>query len=338
MRAMIAGSARWQNAPVSSALPVPSATAVFAQWSLQPISIVVLVALGWWYLRALRRLPSGRGWPRRHVAYFGLGLLAFGWTSNGFLQAYLDSMYAVWTTQVLVLWLLVPGILLSGKPIRLALAVNPDGVLSRFLRTPLARFLSNPLVSPALVPILSAGLFFGPLPTVAITVPVVGWLLQPVLVLLGGLMLLPLLGIEEERNTLAVALTLALGCVELILDAVPGIVLRLHHGLVSGYFEHRAMHSWSRPHLADQQTAGAVLWVVAELIDLPFLLLVFRRWLRADAKEAAQVDAILAAEDAARAALRAPSADAPLTADAPLADAPWWLDDPAMQRRLHGSG
>ena len=41
-----------------------------------------------------------------------------------------------------------------------------------------------------------------------------------------------------------------------------------------------------------------MLWCVAELIDLPFLLLVFRRWLRADARDAAQVDAVLEAERA----------------------------------------
>jgi cytochrome c oxidase assembly factor CtaG len=335
---MIAGPGRWQNAPVSSALPAPGAAAVVTQWSLQPVSLVVVAGLAWWYLRAVRRVRARGGeWKRRHGCYFGLGLLALAWTSNGFLQAYLDSLYAVWTSQVLVLWLLVPGILLTGQPVRLALADKPHGLVRRFLNTRLARLLSNPLVSPALVPILSVGLFFGPVPTVAVTVPVLGWLLQGALVLLGALMLLPLLGIDEERNTLAVAVTLALGCVELIVDAVPGIVLRLHRGLVSGYFEHRVMHPWSRPHLADQQTAGAVLWVVAELIDLPFLLLVFRRWLRADAKEAAQVDAMFAAEDAARAALERPEGG-PTGDDraAPLADTPWWLDDPAMRQRLNG--
>ncbi len=43
-----------------------------------------------------------------------------------------------------------------------------------------------------------------------------------------------------------------------------------------------------------------MLWCIAELIDLPFLLLVYRRWLRADARDAAAVDAVLEAERAAR--------------------------------------
>jgi cytochrome c oxidase assembly factor CtaG len=226
-------------------------------------------------------------------------------------------------------------VLLAGQPVQLALIVSGrTGWVGRFLRTRFARFLANPLVGPALVPVLSAGLFFGPLPGWAVTLPVIQWLLAPVLLVVGGLMLLPLVGIDEGASTLAVALTLALGSVELVLDAIPGIVLRLHHSLVSPYFEHRAMHPWSRSHLRDQQTAGAVLWIVAELIDLPFLLLMFRRWLQADARDAAAVDAVLEAERAAREALDpvAPGEAADLT------DVPWWVNDPAMQRRLRGQG
>jgi hypothetical protein len=98
---------------------------------------------------------------------------------------------------------------------------------------------------------------------------------------------------------------------------------------------------------------------VAEVIDLPFLLLVFRRWLRADARDAAQIDAVLEAERAARTGLAGSNpepgrtdSDHPdpghfepghfdpghfepgRTVPAEVADAPWWLTDPAMQRRF----
>jgi hypothetical protein len=60
----------------------------------------------------------------------------------------------------------------------------------------------------------------------------------------------------------------------------------------------------------------------------------FRRWLQADARDAAAVDAVLEAERAAREALDpvAPGEAADLT------DVPWWVNDPAMQRRLRGQG
>jgi cytochrome c oxidase assembly factor CtaG len=104
------------------------------------------------------------------------------------------------------------------------------------------------------------------------------------------------------------------------------VVLRLRNGLVTGWFDYRDVHSWTPDALHDQRVAGAVLWCIAEIIDLPFLVLVYRRWLRADARDAAEVDAVLDAERAAREALPETEADR---------DAPWWLTDPTMQQRLH---
>jgi len=319
---------------MSSALPKPGLVPLFAQWTWQPVAIVAVLALGGWYAWAVRtHVRAGNVWPRRRPITFTLGLVLAVWVTCGFLQVYLRSLYWVWTTQVLTLWLLVPAVLLTAQPLQLAVAVHgPDAWLGRALRTRPARVLSNPLVAPALVPILSGVLFFGPIPQWGAFTPAFGWILQPALVVLGGIILLPLLGIDEHPSTLAVALTLAIGCVELVLDAVPGIVLRLHRGLVSGYFDHRLLHPWSRTHLQDQQTAGSVLWVIAELIDLPFLLLVFRQWLRADARDAAAMDAVLDAEHAARGGLDG-AAQPPGTGDA---DAPWWLSDPNWQRRMRG--
>ena len=77
-------------------------------------------------------------------------------------------------------------------------------------------------------------------------------------------------------------------------------MLRLHTTIVTSYFDHRTTHTWSPTHLHDQQLAGAVLWCVAELIDLPFLLLVYLRWLRADERDAAEIDTVLEAERIAR--------------------------------------
>lgn len=318
---------------MSAALPRPGFAPVFTQWTWQPVAIVAVLALAWWYARSVRRfVRTGGTWPLRRRLTFGLGLALALWCTCGFLQAYLRSLYWVWTTQVLTLWLLVPAILLAAQPLQLSLAVHgPDTWLAKALRTRPARVMSNPLIAPALVPVLSAVLFFGPIPGWAAFTPAFGWILQPVLVIAGAVILLPLLGIDEHPSTLAVALTLAIGSVELVLDAVPGIVLRLHRGLVSSYFDHRVLYPWSRTHLQDQQTAGALLWVIAELIDLPFLLLVFRQWLRADAREAAAMDAVLDAEHSARAAL-----DDQEGGEGRVADAPWWLSDPAWQERMRG--
>jgi cytochrome c oxidase assembly factor CtaG len=292
---------------------------------MQPVALVVAAVLVAGYAYGLRRV--GGPWPRGRIAVFGLGIVLLVWTSSGFPQVYAHSLYWMWTAQTLALWLVVPIVILAGHPIQLARAISgPAGRFDRVLGSAPIRVLANPIVGPGLVPVLSAVLFFGPLPTWAIQWAGVGWALHVVLLVVGAGMVLPLIGLDEEASSLAVGLALAIGSFELVLDALPGIILRLHNGLVTGFFDHRAQHSWTPIAQHDQRTAGAILWCLAELIDLPFIVLVFRRWLRADARDAAQVDAVLDAERAARQAL---DHDAE-----PEGDVPWWLSDPSMRDRL----
>jgi putative membrane protein len=189
--------------------------------------------------------------------------------------------------------------------------------------------LGNPLVAPALVPLLSVVLFFGPLPGWAIDVPQFGWFEQLVVLVVGALIVLPLVGADAPRTSLLVGLSLAIGSFELVLDAVPGIALRLHNTVSTSFFDYRAGHSWTPTNIHDQQTAGSVLWCVSELLDLPFLILVFVQWIKADARDAAQVDAVLEAERIARG-----RAEAGPGGEQGPSDEPWWVSDPAMQKRL----
>jgi putative membrane protein len=325
---------------VQLALDRPGAATVLTQWTPQPVGIALVVILGLAYWHGVRRLD--RPWSRGRALVFTVGLVGLAWATCGFPQVYGDSVYWVWTSQTLGIWLGLPLLLLAGQPVQLARAVSgPDGIVERALRSRFTRIFGNPLVGPALVPALSAGLFFGPLPGWAIAWPVVGWLLQVALLVIGAVMVVPLVGLDEGSSSLAVGLSLAIGCFELVLDAVPGIVLRLHKGLATSWFDHRSVHAWSFGALHDQQIAGGILWCIAEVIDWPFLWLAYRRWLRADARDAARVDAVLAAERAARRALDEPDgADGVDGADAPdrppvvERDAPWWESDPAMQQRL----
>ena len=311
------------------ALPVPAFGGLVSRTTWQPLAIVVALGLVAWYLAAVRHIRrDGRTWSPRRTAVFLLGIALLLYTCCGWLEVYRHSLYWAWTTQTLTLLLVVPLVVLAGHPLQLARVRHGEhGIVDRLIRSWLGRLVANPLVGPALVPVLSAVLFFGPLPAWAVRWAAVGWIVQLALVVIGGLIVLPLVGPDEPPSSLAVGLSLAIGSFELVLDAVPGIALRLHTTLATSYFDHRTAHSWSPSPLHDQQIAGAILWCVSEVIDLPFLLLVFRRWIRADVREAAEVDAVLEAERAARSGLDENDED-------PATDAPWWLTDPAMQRRL----
>lgn len=321
----------------------PSPSGVLTQWTPQPVAIVVAVLLVAAYAVGLRRL-GGRPWPAWRTSLFGLGVVLLVWAGCGFLQVYSDSLYWVWTSQTLILWLVVPILILSGHPVQLARATASGAGrrrIDRVLRSRACRVIANPLVGPALVPLLSFVLFFGPLPEWTVRSTAVDWLVQLGVLLVGALMVLPLAGLDEDASSLAVGLSLAIGSFELVIDALPGIILRLRNGLATDWFHHRDLQAWTPDALHDQRVAGAILWCIAEILDLPFLFLVFRRWLRADARDAARVDAVLDAERTARRALTEEPPTRDDDADGAPApeverDAPWWLSDPAMQRRMRG--
>lgn len=330
MAARTAADSGWDHGGVSQPLPSPTLSGLFSHWSLQPLAVAAAIAAAAWYAWAMRAVARrGQPWPGLRAVWFGLGVAGFVWATNGFAQAYASSLYWIWTSQTLALLLVVPLIMLAGQPLQLARSAGL-GFVDAFLQSRPGRVLANPLVGPALVPTLSVLLFFGPLPGWAIRSAAFGWVLQIVLVLVGMLIVLPLTAVAEFPDSLAVGMTLAIGMVELVLDAIPGIVLRLRTTLVTSYFDYRTVWPWSPHPIHDQQTAGAVLWCVSELIDLPFLLLMYRRWLRADARDAAEVDAVLDAERAARGER--------VDDDTPAADEPWWLSDPEMQRRMRHQG
>ncbi|GAB2477755.1 cytochrome c oxidase assembly protein [Jatrophihabitans fulvus] len=304
---------------MTAALDRPTVASVFTAWTPQPLALAAVAALALTYAYGVRRLD--RPWPRGRTATFALGLALLLYTTCGAPGVYGPALFWVWMAQGLVLWLVVPFLLLFGHPVQLARAVTGPGRWpDRVLDSAPIRVISKPLVSPALVPILSFVVFFGPVPGWAVGVPVFGWVLQLVLVALGAAMALWLVGIDEDRvTTLSAGFALGLGMFELVVDAVPGIVMRLKDNLVTTFFDERSPFAGQPDALSDQRRAGAVLWFIAELIDLPFLVLAYRRWRRIDAKDAAHIDAVLEAERAARGA---------------ETDEPWWLSDPAMRERL----
>jgi putative membrane protein len=242
-------------------------------------------------------------WPRRRWAAFALGVALFGWATGGALQVFAASLLWVWVTQVLVLLLVVPVLLLAGRPMALA------------------------------------GEFFAGEPRLG-GARLRGWVISPPV---GRRAVAA--GRCRRRNARGRAVGgdpghpgiaggwpgrrggdcgAAVGC-------HPGIVLRLQTKPASTYFLHRLPHPWSPTPLHDQQLAGGVLWTVAEVLDLPFLILLFVVWIRADAREAADIDAALAAQRNARAAVSpTPAVGAPTLGPA---DTPWWLTDPQLRGR-----
>jgi putative membrane protein len=312
---------------VDAIAPLTVSSAV-GSWRLTP-GVALAAVLGGGYafgVRAVHRRQER--WPVGRIVIFSVGLLVLLVASAGWLQTWSRSLLWVYTAQVLLLLLLVPLLLVFGRPLTLARTVRRD---SRPLPAPL-RALSSPIVGPALIPIVTGAVFFTPLLDESMRHVAVGWLIRFALVGIGVCFALPLAG-EDGADALPLALALAafVGLIELLADSVPGMVLRLRtHVLDPSWFG--VGRHWGPSALGDQQTAGAILWSVAELLDLPFLIFIVYQWIKADARQAAAVDAALDAQDARRDATRTARTEPGLAVvgpdpEQPGTERPWWETD-----------
>lgn len=286
-------------------------------WTLDAGAVGLAAALVVAYSVGIARV-RGRGlvWPiRRSVAWFA-GVASLLIVTLGTLGARAHTSLWVYTVQVLVLLLGTPVLLAYGRPLALAVDALPPTASTRLLRLRsgwIARAAANPAVGPLVVPVVLGVIFFSPVLSITLEHEWAYDLLQIVLVGIGLLIAIGLVGDGAERDTsLALAATVAIAFIELLSDAIPGIVLRLRTHLVATAYWTRANHSGVLRALTDQQHAGAALWFIAEFADLPFLVIVIRRWIRVDQLDAVRIDRELDA--------------------VPGLTTPWWETDPTQLR------
>ncbi len=306
--------------------PAPSPGGALTSWTVDPVAIAVAAVAAIAYLAAVRRL-RGRGepWPVGCSASFGLGLVVFVAVTLGWVGCYAHTLFWARTLQVTLLLIVIPVFLAFGRPLALARRSLPPVGARRLDAVwgsrPMAA-LANPILGPLGVPVLASLVVFTSLWETSLRHDAVCELLNVFLLVAGLLIALPVVGEGVDPSSLSVALALFVGFIELLLDAVPGIVLRVRGDLIAHSYYVGLHRPWGPSLLGDQRLGGAILWIVGEVIDLPFVGILFVRWIRADEREAARVDRELDRRASRTAAVREPDDELPA-----VRDVPWWEVD-----------
>ena len=252
--------------------------------------------------------------------------------------AYAHALFWMYVVQACLLMLVAPLLLGAGAPVALAAAaVGPASRerLEAWGRSPLGRFARLPGVGPLVLIVATAVLFFTPVMTLSLRSDLAGELVRAGLLGVGLLLALPVTDEQVGMSSLAYAAALGLAFVEFLLDAVPGIALRLHGTLLQEAYWSGLHRPWGPSPMEDQHLAGACLWFFAEAGDIPFFAALLVAWIRSDAREARAQDAAL---DAAAAARVTATEDA--VPGRPVLERPWWEVDASVfgEERARGSG
>jgi cytochrome c oxidase assembly factor CtaG len=301
----------------------PTALSFLADWRVDPLMLVFAAAFAVAYLAGVRRIGRAGGrWPRRRVVGFAVGLASLGWTSMGWPAVYGSVLFSVYATQVIVLLTVVPFLLGLGRPLELArTSLRPAGLarLDAVLSSRVGRVFTVPVVSPLLLAVVPFVVFFTGVYPASLARPGLLWLLHLGFVVVGLVVLVPLWESDAVAARVAYPVALLFAFIELLADAVPGIVIRLNtHVIGLGYLSGLG-RSWGPSLLRDQQIGGDLLWCIGEAVDVPFLALLLFAWVRSDAREAARIDAALDPAPIGR------SGAAPLETSRP-----WWETDASV--------
>ncbi|WP_230206475.1 cytochrome c oxidase assembly protein [Microbacterium gorillae] len=255
--------------------------------------MAAFVAGAWylWGVRAVRR--RGGQWPwLRTLAFFALGLGSYLVVECGFLSVYSVELRYAFTTRIALLIFVVPGLIALGRPLELALAAGGErttGRIARVLRWRIIRLFGNAMFATLFMASVFL-LFLTPIAGLLRDTPWIGATLGIVVPLLGLVMVVPLTALAGAHSALFLTVEFLLAFVELVIDSIPGLLMRLSESILDGAPAVSSSASWWPSPLHDQHLAGDLLWFIAEVVDVPVLVILLIRWMRTDRSEAARYD------------------------------------------------
>lgn len=259
-------------------------------WLALATAATLLATYGFLALKATR---AGASWPAGRVVGFGLAIGIYLWVNLGFFGTYSYLLRWAFTTRIALLLFGVPLMIALGRPVdlaRRALAETGRARLEAVLRSWPVRLMGNAIFSP-LFALAFFTLFVTPLGGALRLSTLAQNLITVFAVLLGTLMILPLTEREHHRSEIFIVGEFMIAFAELMLDAIPGVVLSInnvildHAPAVTG-----TLPSWFPTPLVDQHFSGNLLWMIAESVDIPILVMLFIRWGRSDKRAAKSID------------------------------------------------
>jgi len=267
---------------------------VLGAWSMNWPALVILVGAVILYSKGL--VAAKRRdirWPLwNSISFFALGLGSFAALSFGFPGTYSHDLRWAFTLKVTSYLFVVPLLIGLGKPLTLARqTLGPVGAarVEAVLGHRLVRMLSNTLVA-ALLGLAMFTVFLTPFFYVLRTNPAADVILTLLVPAMGLLMTVPIMEDGGHAGSLIVVEFIFV-FIELLADAVPGVLMRLSPGILDGATSVLGNQpGWFPSPLRDQQLAGDLMWFLAEIVDLPLIILMFVRFSHSDKHEARSFD------------------------------------------------
>ncbi|MBF4163426.1 cytochrome c oxidase assembly protein [Nocardioides acrostichi] len=250
--------------PLTAADLPPLTWARFASsWSLEPVWLIVCATLATGYLVAFRTAAhQGRRLPLWRAVSFCAGTSTAWVVVASAVGGYSTSLFWMHMVMHLALIMLVPALLVLGRPLTVLVAATSAGAdsgLAHALRGRLTGTLLSPAAGLVVYTLVVVGTHLTDFLDQVVVHP---WLAdgeQALYVVAGVLFLMPLLGDEPLRRDPSHLFRLGLLVVAMVPDTIVGIVLLQASaapfpGMIA------ARPAWALDGLDDVHVGGALMW------------------------------------------------------------------------------
>jgi cytochrome c oxidase assembly factor CtaG len=317
-------------APAYHGPPELTVGRAFTEWTLDPWMLALVLVLGGGYLALARRQP---GWPAaRRIWFLGLGLGFLVIATMSWVAVYQPVLFYVRAVQTVLLVLVVPLFLALGRPVSLAIAACPGagGRIEAAIGSRQARILTFPAVTAFALVGVPFVMYFTSWYTAAFHNIAVRELTYLALLAAGLAYFWTLLRVDPVPKQYPYGVSMWITGALVVGDAFLGIAVIAYQNLIGGAYYHALARPWGPTLQTDQVLGGGVLWILGDLVGLPFLAVLLVQLIREDESAAARIDADLDAKEAElKAAAAADRAEA-----GEEGTKPWWEDDPRFTGRF----
>ena len=276
--------------------PPDLSTLVFG-WSFDPFLQLGILGSTALYLVAVRRVDRvhpANPVPRIRVAMFLLGIVTIEIALASVVERYDDTLFSDHMVQHALLMLVAPPFIALGAPITLALrAASPGvrkGILLPILHSRVVRFLAHPIVAWLIFTAVMWGSHFSPLFDLALENDTVHNL-EHLLYLSSALLFWwPVIGVDPSpwRMPYPARILYLL----LMMPMMSFLSLAIYSAPEPLYAHYVTIgRGWGPSPLADQQAAGAIMWVWADMTAMIATIGVMAAWLRDEEARTARSEA-----------------------------------------------
>jgi cytochrome c oxidase assembly factor CtaG len=306
----------------------------FTQWTLDPWALALVMVLAAGYFAGMRRVRrGGQDWSvARPIWFLGLGLGPLVLATMSWVGVYQSVLFYARATQTVLLVLVTPLFLAMGRPISLTAAAWPRAgrAIEAAISSRVAKVATFPAITTFALVVIPFVMYFSPWYTASFHSAAVRELTYLALMTPGFVFFWTLLRVDPVPKAYSYAVSMWITGAEVIGDAILGLACIADNGLIGAAWYHALARPWGPSLRTDQILGGGVLWILGDIVGLPFLGAQLIQLMREDESEAERIDAELDARE------EEPVPDWPDRPDRPdRPDGLWWESDERFTKRFN---